>query len=327
MSLFAAARTLAPGARHRLMILAYHRVLPKVLIADDYPYDLELISATAEDFRWQMGFVRDHFQPVSVSQVAASAHGGPRLPPRAVLITFDDGYSDNYEFAFPILQGLGVPACFFVSTAVIGTKTAFWFDYVAQVLMRAPVGSVSLPGASGSLPTATDVPSRRRAIAAVLRRLKNISDQERQEFMTDLERQHYDVADERASLNHPLNWEQVREMARAGFEFGSHGATHAILTRVTPQQLEIELAGSRARLKAETGILVDAIAYPVGGPDAINPQVLQQVKACGYRLGMTYVLGSNSLAGFDPYLLRRQPVERENSRAFFEAQVSWPAYW
>ena len=93
--------------RARLMVVLYHRVLD-IGAEDDYPADPELISATPRDFETQMSFVRRHFNVIRFAQVIDAMDRGVALPPRSLLITFDDGHFDNYAHAFP---SCGLWAC------------------------------------------------------------------------------------------------------------------------------------------------------------------------------------------------------------------------
>ena len=114
---------LPPLARARAVlrddqrILAYHRVLETVPPA--FSFDLELVSAWAERFREQMALIRRRFHPMRFDEVLACRDAGRRLPRNAVLVTFDDGYDDNYRVAYPILHDLGLSAMFFVATGHI----------------------------------------------------------------------------------------------------------------------------------------------------------------------------------------------------------------
>jgi peptidoglycan/xylan/chitin deacetylase (PgdA/CDA1 family) len=322
--LFRATQWLRRSADDALLVLGYHRVM-RIDDPDNYPFDLELISATPEQFEAQMRLLRERFSPVSVGEIADRLESGRRLPPRAVLVTFDDGFSDNYEYAYPILCKHRIPACIFVSTDLIGADSTFWFDYVAYALMRAPVNSVKLPGARRSLPEAPDPASRRRAIDEVQRKLKNIKDEELRAFIEALEASSHTKVDESVrGLSRPLTWEQIREMAAGGIDFGSHGATHALLSQVPVDRLDYEIRGSKERLEQELGRRVDAISYPVGGPAAFSEDVIESVRTSDYRLGFTYVVGANRLSGLDRFRLQRQHVERPVSIEFFEGLLTWP---
>lgn len=313
-----------PAARQQLLVLAYHRVIPDASEAM-WPFDVELVSATPQDFDWQMAFVARHLQPVSLSQVVASVGGGPPLPPRAVLVSFDDGFADNHDHALPVLRRHGVPACVFLATDLIGSGRQLWFEVVAHLLMRSPAGTPLRLGDDSEARIDAPPAARRLLIARTLQSLKRLDERARSAWVQGLEAQlgHNAVAAE-AALSRMLTWDEVRAMQRGGMEFGSHGATHAVLSQLAPDALSSELQRSRATLEREMGREVRALAYPVGGPRAFNDAVIAAARAAGFQLGLSYVQGSNPLQGFDPFRLRRQHVERFTTRAYFEAMLSWP---
>ena len=158
----------------RLRILAYHRVIT-IEDENDFPFDLDLVSASAEQFRQQMCIVRRCYEPITFRQILALLDAG-RTPPRdAIVVTFDDGYDDNYRIAFPILAELGVPAVFFVSTGYIESGMPYAYDWLVHLICTARVPRVEIDalGFDAAIP---DAISGRRALAAwILERLKTMS--------------------------------------------------------------------------------------------------------------------------------------------------------
>ena len=307
-----------------LRILAYHRVFD-VEDESKFPFDPELISASTVGFREQVEYIAAHYEPVTCADILAAIDGGRSLPTRAIAITFDDGHVDNYTHAFPILRDLGVPATIFLSTAYIGETGTFWFDRVANILFSAPLGNYLLPGITEPL-RLTDVASRRQASDLVLRHLKSLPDIQRRELIACLAEmlKTEDPADH-SGLSGAMNWAQVREMASAGIEFGSHSVSHPILTQLDDAALDRELAESREAIACQIGHAVDIIAYPVGGIQAFDARVIAAAQRAGYRLGLSYVSGTNRLHSLDRYSLQRLPVERYTSRARFQAMLELPA--
>ena len=307
-----------------LRLLAYHRVFD---VADEsnFPFDPELISASTADFQAQIEHVATYFVPVTCADVLAAIGGGRALPRRAIVITFDDGHADNYTHAFPVLRRLGVPATIFLSTAYIGEAGTFWFDNVANTMFRAPRGSYRVPGLNGPLRLA-DVASRRLASDVTLRHLKELPDTQRRDVITSLNellKTDLDVND--SAMSGAMSWDQVREMASTGIEFGSHTVSHPVLTQLDDVALDRELVESRETIAAQIGRSVDIIAYPVGGPRAFDSRVIAAVQRAGYRLGLSYVSGVNQLHRFNRFAVRRLHVERYTSRAQFHAMLEFPA--
>lgn len=310
--------------RNRITILAYHRVYD---LAEEelFPFDPELVSATPADFRWQMEQVLRVGSPITFARLAEALDAGAELPLHPVIVTFDDGHRDNFTHAFPVLRDLGIPATVFLSTGYVGGTGTFWFDRVANLLYRAPRGRIKVPGIDFEECLGEDVVSRRKAAERLLRALKAVPDTARLTALADLEGTlGASLPPEDAAFSGVLSWEEVREMARGGLEFGSHTVTHPVLTRLESEALAHELSFSRCTIERELGQPVTAIAYPVGGPEAFDERVVSATVQAGYRFGVSYVSGVN--AGLpDPYRLKRLHVERYTSRPYFQALLAAPS--
>ena len=309
--------------RNSLRILAYHRVLD-IPPEDSFPDDPELVSAGVADFAWQMKFVKRHFTPMRLSEVIRAIDSGSRLPPRSVVVTFDDGHFDNYTNAFPILQDVGIPATIFLSTDYIGTGRPFWFDRVMTLLYFAPAGRLQVRSAQVD-EVLTDVASRRRTGALLVKTLKRTPDPLRQAMLDEVEELLGGLVP--PSLEQrpfAMSWDQVGEMAGAGIEFGSHAMSHQVLTVLDDDALDHELRESRRLIQAQTGQAVDTIAYPVGSADAYDERVISYAKACGYRLGVSYRPGINPMDRLERFALTRLRVERYISQPKFQSLLCLP---
>lgn len=319
--LLALADSWRAGPRDRVVILAYHRVME---LGDEsrFPFDPELVSASPEEFRWQMQYLRRHWSPMTLAGLLDVIDGRAELPPRAVIVTFDDGFQDNYQYAFPILRDLGIPAAFFVATDYVDAAQTFWFDRVSHLLFSMPVGELALPRL-GLRVQVDGVPSRRAASEQLVEALKRVPDPERRELVAELEVRYGRYADAGMQyLSRTLTSAQIHEMSRAGMEFGSHSASHPILARLDPASLRDELTRSRAWLEALLGKPVQILSYPNGLVPDISAAVISAARAAGYRLALAYLRGSNRIMGLDPFCLRRQPVERYLTRSYFMTMLN-----
>ena len=319
------AGTIRSQLRSDFRVLAYHRILPEL---DDatFRFDTELVSARKEEFEWQMAYVARRFRLVSCQDVADAIAKDRPLPKRAVMVTFDDGFHDNYSVAFPVLRRLGVPATFFLSTGYIGTNRMFWFDWVVHALMCTPLTEVALVSLNTTLDLRAGDAARRAAARKLLLLLKRTSESTRQKTIVELQQiVRIENSAAEGAQNAPMTWGQVREMSAAGMEFGSHTVSHPILSTIgDPIRLRDELQSSKTIIEQETGRTVLSLAYPVGGPDALNAEVVQATADAGYRFAFTYQPGVNRLSMEKRFHLKRLQVERYTTRDMFSAAIELP---
>ncbi len=265
------------GRRH--VILTFHRVRPAGQPAD--PFDT-CPSIGVEAFRKILDHVRGRFTVVSLRELSDRRAG--KDPVAAV--TFDDGWRDNYDLAFPVLRELGIPATIFVTTGRIGGSEPFWQQTLGQMFRFAsacPEGEAAR-GLRAVLQTQNGrplTPELYRDTVACWKRLK-------QAECLDLLLRTGRTSLSACGPRQFLSAEEIREMAAAGIAFGSHTVTHAILPRYSQPEIEHELSESKAALESLLGGTIDMLAYPDGQYSA---EVVECAQEIGYRIGCTTVRG------------------------------------
>lgn len=244
-----------PGTRSgHLLVLIYHRVHPRA--SADFPQRLD-----AGRFDAQMALIRRHFHPVALADAVPALREGS-LPPRAVAVTFDDGYADNAEIALPILVRHGVPATFFVASGFLDGGR-MWNDSVAESIRRAPAGTLDLSDLQlGSHQLASQA-QRSRVAGQIIMSIKRLPQRERQARV--------DAICERIGVALPddlmMTSAQVRGLSQAGMEVGAHTVSHPILRTLDEQAARQEIQGNREALERITGAAVRSFAYPNGKLD------------------------------------------------------------
>jgi len=277
----------------RLSILIFHRV--HVQADSVFPHEPD-----AARFERLMRFVARSFRVMTLGEALICLTQG-RLPPRALVITFDDGYADNAEIALPILQRHGLTASFFVSTGFLDGGR-MWNDSVIECLRSCRHREIDLETFGLGICSLAGAAERRRVIEALLPRIKYLSLAEREEAIGRL--QHVcDVSE--LPTNLMMRSEQVREMHRAGMEIGAHTVNHPILTTLTLSEAEYEISEGRNKLQSIIDAPVDIFAYPNGKPgrDYDHTHALL-VKTLGFRGAVTTAPGVGS-AGDDLFQLPR----------------------
>jgi peptidoglycan/xylan/chitin deacetylase (PgdA/CDA1 family) len=310
----------ARGAEVR--VLAYHRVLD---IGDGsrFEFDQALVSATPERFRQQMELVRRRFRAVSSTKLIAALEGGRPLPRDAVIVTFDDGYDDNYRFAFPILRELGVPATFFVSTGHIDSGLPYAYDWLVHMVCVATAPKLDVPEVDLQVALPVTLAQRQALAADLLDRMKWLDDTAQNAIITRLERDWSMPRTPHADCR-PMSWEQLREMQAAGMDIGSHGVNHRMLARLPTAVMADEVRGSKQALDRELGVAGRTLSYPVGGPNAYSEDVIASVRDNDFRVAFNYISGSNPLPVTDRFAMRRLPVEYDTDIGWFAGIVTWP---
>lgn len=256
-------------------VLCYHRVLPT---AEAGRLAVEPgMFVTPDTFRRHLAWLRGHFTVLSLGELVARLAAGRALPPRAAAITFDDGWRDNHEHAWPALREAGLPATIFLVTGRVGTDGAFWPDEVARRLGALP-GPAREERAAALLGRRCDG----EPVDAVLRHLKALGECERSRA---LERLAADTPGPGPGGRELLAWAEVDAMARDGaIDFESHGATHAILTGLPEARVDVELAEARRALAARGLGRHGLLAYPSGAFDA---RVVAAAGRAGHRAAFT----------------------------------------
>lgn len=303
-----------------LTVLNYHRIGdPDLPTFDTFRPN---ISATPEQFNAQMDYVGRWFNVVSVQDVLNWLDGHTNLPPFAALISFDDGYLDNYRHAYPILRAHQFPAVIFLATDHIGTDRPFFWDLAAYCFHHTRHRSISFP--DGDARHWTDVESRMLAAQAWTEQLKSLPESEKGHWVEKLPAQ-LDVSIPPGFFqNLMLTWDLVREMRQNGIDFGAHSMRHPILTRIPLDAAEAEVAGSKSRIEAELGRPVHSFAYPNGQVADFNGDIERIVSKCGIRMAFSLLNGPSSLKEVkqNPLAIRRIFVSHKHSLGHFAFLLS-----
>ena len=293
-----------------LTVLVYHRVLPRP--GPEFALDTEVVDCDPRRFDRDMALIASTCTPIDLGLLVDFLDGRAELPPNPVLVTFDDGYIDNREHALPILLRHGIRAVFFVSSAYVTRRRAFWWDRIAYLVRhaRADVARLGYPtdlvlrvGEDRDLVTST-------ALRIVKTRRGLDVDRFLDEMGHALGVPWDDALERRLADEHIMSWDDVRALHAAGMDIGSHTDTHRVLDTLEPAQLTAELVASRADIERAIGAGVSSIAYPVGRPIRSLPLIERAVRDACYEVGFSVERRANALArsAFDRFNVTRVPV-------------------
>ncbi|HYA76853.1 MAG TPA: polysaccharide deacetylase family protein [Burkholderiaceae bacterium] len=288
-----ASRFRRPG---RITVLMYHRITNGA-----GPFE----GTDREAFRNQMRWIRANCRPIAPDELSHPPARTDGSRPE-VLVTFDDGYRDYHDYAYPILDELRIPSVIFLATSFIDRPGLIWTDAVGWAVAQSGKTQVELPW-DGSRVSLGDGPARRHCASVCKQYLKRVSDTERVRWQDQLFERLEAVPNADVIERQMLNWDEVRA-TRALTSIGGHTHTHPILSQVSRERAQEEIRLCTERITAETGVAPRFFAYPNGRAQDFNGQTRELLLAHGYELGFSTIEGLH-VRGSDPLAIRRQPTQ------------------
>jgi peptidoglycan/xylan/chitin deacetylase (PgdA/CDA1 family)/CelD/BcsL family acetyltransferase involved in cellulose biosynthesis len=291
-------------------ILYYHRVNDE---GDPF-----FPSTPVDVFERQMRFIAHRYKVVSLDGLVS--HLESDASEAVVAITFDDGYRDNYDNAFPVLQRHGLPATIFLSTGSLDSREPLWFEVLAGAIKTS---------AKEFLDIEVDLPrrfwmrtleERLQANSELFALLRRMPDDERRRRLTALLHE-LAPADATQRRDMMLTWDQVRHLKKRNIDFGGHTVTHPFLSRLSPDQVTWEVTECKRRIELELQEPVDYFAYPSGRNEDFGSWNKDAIRSAGYRAAVSTIWGSNDRSTDRMELRRGQPWEEDE--ALFAYKMDW----
>lgn len=284
-------------AKRSARIVAYHRVGSTY----EFPSDVPMMGP--KDFEKQIAYLSRKYTFVSLRELGSALNSGASIPAQTAVITFDDGYRDNYLKAYPILKKYGVPATIFLATGHIDSGTPFWWDRVSYVVNTTPQEHFEL----NRLGTYHFRTTKERWLAArsIREGVKELPDDEKNLVIAQLVSQL--GIDMPRSLGKELflSWDEVREMSQNGIDFGAHTVNHPTLIGMSLEQATREIVGSQRRIQENLGQPADTFAYPDGRLSNVNDGIKAILRENGFVCAVYGNPDALVSAETDPYELGR----------------------
>lgn len=303
----------------------YHRVLKD---GDDaIKYTQPGMYVTLSSFEKQMSYISENYSVISLDYLMdAWEKGGLDANKRYCVVTFDDGWRDNYDNAFSVMKKYGIPATIFLATSFIGTNRWFWPETIGYIFRNTSNDNllalleryVALQGESKCrqdkiLKVVGDILRKSASvddlclIDEVVEGLKCFRDSDIEEAVSSIY--------EKLNLSHSMhritmNWEEVRDMSSQGVTFGSHTCNHRLLTQLTKDNIEKEITESKEVIKEKGLKCVSVFCYPNG---YYNKDIEEIVDSCGYTAAVTTSFGIENTEGPEGFNLRRIGVHNDIS--------------
>jgi len=304
----------------RLIILNYHR-------------------ASSGSLRRHMLYLRRYYRVMHLDDALKELYVSPGQqshshdPRTAVVLTFDDGYCDNYTHAFKYACELRMPITIFLVPGYLDSGDYFWWGEGKRLVKHATVATISLDGRTYQVHgTQKEQEALATCIDTHLRHARSVAERDtflariRQELMVESMQ---DVIADEEQINVPLTWAQVREMQESSWvSYGAHTMHHPVLSYISdPDEVYAEISNSREVLEARLGKTIRSFAYPIGRAEHIGDEAIKAVKKAGFSWAVTTHSGFATPQN-DPYLLERMLTDASRHWLLLAAELSgiWSAF-
>jgi peptidoglycan/xylan/chitin deacetylase (PgdA/CDA1 family) len=304
----------------------YHRVLPQNLVTTNLEPGMYVTTNT---FEMHLNYLSKNFNIISFSDMIE--HGSnPNIHRNnrpSCLITFDDGWIDFYQYAFPLLKKFKLKSTVYLPTNYIGSKKRFWTDRLIDIFIRLSKKKYSIqPQRPSSIELINEIEIFDHNI---IRKIDFFISKFKKHSLSEIENIMYELCNRwgiKLLNDDPvfMNWQQVKELSKTGLvEFGSHTSSHQLLVTLSKDKIQDEIKESKKILIEKKIIENESSAhfcYPNG---SYNKYIAEMVKYEGYSSAVTTKKGWNNF-GDNSYTLKRIGIHDDisNSLSLFACRIS-----
>ena len=296
----------------KVTILMYHRIA----LAHDKQKNLldsNVVSVSLEDFEKQMKHLSKNGNVITFDEFL-DCYKKKGLTKDSVIITFDDGYKDNYLYAYPVLRKYKLSATISLTTGHINSNKLFWWDKIAYIIHKTKIKRFTLDGLG-----TFSLKNKPKIIQIIQEKVKKIPENKKNYLIARLAKK-LNVKIPLAR-NLFLSWNDVRKMSNNHISFSAHTVTHPILTRVSLKQAKDEIMLSKKKIERETKKQVSVFTYPNGDRKDMSITINQFLEKNGFSFALSTIYGANDL-NIDPFRLKRVSVEDDDDLRLFQIKVS-----
>jgi peptidoglycan/xylan/chitin deacetylase (PgdA/CDA1 family) len=300
-----------------ILALNYHRIG----MANQTPFHWDLWSASTEDFDAQIEWLKSRFNLIGPDQLTSALESRKG---QHVLITFDDGFRDNYTQGYQVLKRHNVPATFFIVSSFIDYPHLAWWDEISWMVRTSRQTAIALPKwHSQAIPF--DNPDRIAAVRTLTNTFHKLLPSDGIEFLESLgkatETGRYKGAEIKEMW---MTWDMIREMRAGGMTIGGHTMHHPFLSKLSREEQRKEIVSCGRRLADELGEPMGTFSYPFGSPESFNSDTRECLVEAGVRFAFSYYGGFRRFGDWDEYDVRRMAVESFMTRDYFKAMLVLP---
>ncbi len=274
--------------RPKFIVAVYHRVVPGAL---SNPMRTVI---SEERFIDQIDKLSYKYHVVGLMEALSGKAGegsGSKMP---MVLTFDDGYRDNFDFAFPVLKRKGLPATFFVATDYIGRNRPLWdMEVMTEVCRRSRLDAVPV---NGVIMHKSPLQSSHAFAVSICRKMKASSLDEIGKTLSFLKK----IADGKPGYDYSgdlcMGWKEICRMSHEGIDIGSHGSSHRSLAGIPIAEALQDIKLSKEAIEENTGKPCETFAFPFGGREDYNQALIDNLRGFGFKACALNIHGYNHIS-------------------------------
>jgi len=302
-------------SRKKILIVMYHGIVKDPMPIPCWwqlPYNL---------FKWQLEYLNKYYTVMHLTEVIQKIKNKEKLPDNVAIITFDDGFKNNYSTAFPLLKELKLPASIFLTTDLIGTDQLIWTDEIFLMLAQTKVKSIDLR--KFGLDIIELSPEKALQVFNIVGdKLKSLNLEDKNAMFTYIKNTLCTQINVTTYNDHfkLLSWADVEAMNSSGLiQWGAHSATHQILSRLDDPSLNDEIKNSCAKISTYGQQIL--FAYPNGRQVDFDERAQNILKEFNALCSLTTISGLNTYSQ-DLYELKRIGVGHDMTHDRFKLLCS-----
>jgi len=300
-----------------LFCFNYHRIGD----ASDSQFDPNVFSCDESVFEEHLRFYKSNFDIITIDELNTISQSQKKLTNRYALITFDDGYIDNYQLAYPLLKEYQVPATFFIATDFIEKDIIPWWDEIAFLIQNSHQDFLQLD--NWEVPISLTSKSKDQHIKRVLQLIKLDTSKTMSDKIISLKI----ALNLKGDYSPPhkdlfMSWEMLKDMQNNGMSIGSQSCSHTIMSHLSIEEQKYEAIHSKKLLSEKMGKDITSFAYPVGGVSAFTKATEKVLAESHYTLGFSFIAGINREINNHNFHLKRFSVDGNCSVDQLKKQVN-----
>jgi len=298
----------------KLIVCNFHRVYSN---NKNTEFDNGVFGPSLSQFTTNISWLKKHTQVLSAYDVVDIVYNNRQLNKPSTLITFDDGYIDNFTLAYPVLKQLNVTAIFFIPTNQIETRQLGWWDLIAYIIKNTQKESIIIDNETIELINPDNAINKLHNTMKTIPFDNNISLINKLSEACDVP-----LPDRDMQSKELMTWDQICEVSNNGISIGAHTHSHRVLNTLTINDQYDEMLLSKQILENKLKKEVLSMSYPVGNYNHFSEETMNAARYIGYKLGFSFNTGINYKGSINPFDIKRVGIPYE--KELFASSILFP---